>query len=58
MPVGVGHLNVFDTRSGRLLRTLTIGRGPQAIAVDEQTNRVLVTNQVDGTVSDFDAARL
>lgn len=58
MPLGRGQLSIFDTRTGRLLRTITLGRGPQAVAMDQRRGWVFVSNGADGTVQVFDAARL
>jgi len=53
-----GCVSVLDTRDGRVLSHHTVGRGPLAVAVDNHTRRVFVTNGNDGTVSVLDAARL
>jgi YVTN family beta-propeller protein len=44
-------VGVLDAQSGDLLRTVTVGASAFGIAVDEQTDRVFVTNVKDGTVS-------
>ena len=51
-------LTVLDTRTGLPLRALTLGTGPPAVAVDEQTGRAFVANAGDNTVSVLDTARL
>ena len=50
-------MNVLDAHSGRIVRTVTVGRGPYAVAVDERTNRVFVANYDGNTVSVLDAGR-
>ena len=57
-PLGRGHLSVFDTRTGQLLRTIAVGYGPQAVVIDESSGRVYISNGADGTVSVFEASRL
>ncbi len=47
-------VRVLDARTGRLVRVVRVGRGPQALAVDERLARVFVANLGDGTVSIFD----
>lgn len=37
-------LSVLDARIGELLRTIAVGVGPRAIAVDERTGQVVVAN--------------
>jgi len=49
-------LTVLDTRSGRVLQTMTLGQGPPVVAVDERTKRVFVVNGADSTVSVLDAS--
>jgi len=51
-----GRVSVLDARTGRLIRRVSVGRGPRAAAVDERTGRVFVVNRDDGTVSVLDAA--
>ena len=41
----VGYVSMFDARNGALLRTVAVGIFPLAIAVDETTGHVFVTNQ-------------
>lgn len=64
-----GMVRIVDTRSGRLLRTVGVGRGviegyvdeakqglgPSEPVVDEPGDRVFVSNSRDGTVSVLDA---
>ncbi len=44
VPTGNGVLHVFDARNGARLRTIMIGVSPQAIAVEERSGLVAVTN--------------
>jgi len=37
-----GLVGVLDGRSGTLLRTIRVGSGPRAVAVDERTGHVIV----------------
>ncbi len=50
-------VRVLDARTGRLVQTVSVGRGPQALAVDERLARVFVANLGDGTVSIVDERR-
>jgi YVTN family beta-propeller protein len=50
-----GRVSVLDATSGRLLRTVTVGRGTHLLAVHERTGRVFVTNGADASVSLLDA---
>lgn len=43
-----GSVSVLDGRSGRVLRTLTAGGAPIALAVDEMTDHLFVLNQALG----------
>jgi YVTN family beta-propeller protein len=54
---GPGTVSVLDTRTGALLRTVTVGTVPATLAVDERTDRVFVANAEEDTVSVLDAAR-
>ena len=54
----VNKLTVLDTRSGRVLHTMTLGQGPPVVAVDERTELLFVVNGADNTVSVFDISRL
>lgn len=49
-----GSVAVFDTRTGALVRTIPVGRRPQALAIDERTGRVFVANAGDGAVAVYD----
>ncbi len=51
-------VQVLDARSGRLLRRLRVGGGPQDVAIDGATHRVFVTDAHADTLDVFDAARL
>jgi len=44
-------VSVLDTRSGALLRTITVGKAPCAIALDPPTGRIFVTNLDSNSVS-------
>ncbi len=44
---------VMDTGSGRVVATLPIGRGNDAVAFDPKRRRVFSSNGVDGTISIF-----
>jgi len=52
---GGGRVSMVDARSGALLRTVAVGRMPEAVAVDTATRRVFVANFADNTVSVLDA---
>lgn len=55
----VGRYNavsVLDERTGRIVRSTTVGRVPVLIALDEQTGRVFVGNYQEGTISVLDAS--
>ena len=45
IPVGPGSVAVFDATTGARLTTVTVGQGPDAVAVDEASGRVLVLDQ-------------
>src|SRR5437764_824264 len=47
--------NGLAARAGRLLRTVAVGQGEHALAVDERGGRVFVTNAGDDSVSVLDA---
>jgi DNA-binding beta-propeller fold protein YncE len=57
-PDTVGYITVFDTLSGRLLHGDTVSGGLAGVAWDEQMQRLFVANNLAGTVSVYDAARL
>ncbi len=55
-----GSVSVLDTRTGALVRTIPAGTAPQAVVVDERTERVFVLNSYmhnggHGTVTVLDA---
>lgn len=52
------HISVVDTPTGRVIRTMMIGRGVPTVVVDAHTRRVFVTNRDDNTVTVLDATRL
>jgi len=45
IPVGPGSVAVFDATTGARLTTVTVGQGPDAVAVDEASGRALVLDQ-------------
>lgn len=45
------ELIVADTRSPRVLGSLTIGAGAHALVLDQATHRVFVSNRADGTMT-------
>jgi YVTN family beta-propeller protein len=49
-PDGAGRVSVLDARTGRLLRTLSVGRHPIALGVDETLARLFVVNTNSGCV--------
>ena len=50
-----GTLNVLDTRTGALLRTVTLTPGNVWLAVAEQAERVFVSGYDTGTITMLDA---
>ncbi len=46
-----GSVSVLDATTGRLLRTIPVGRHPISLAVDEATARLFVVNTNSGCVS-------
>jgi DNA-binding beta-propeller fold protein YncE len=59
IPVRPGHLMVVNAVTGRVVGSgATVGKDPQAVAVDTKRGRVFVVNRGDNTVSVFDASRL
>ena len=56
--VSSSDVAVFDAPSLRSLAPLPVGGGPQDVAIDEQAQRVFITNEHDNTLSVFDARRL
>jgi len=53
-PTGTGVLVVLDGGSGRVVRTLPLGRGPLQPLINEAGGRVLVINTEGGTTTDPD----
>ncbi len=47
-------VRVFDSASGRIVRTVATGRCPTMVAVDARLGRAFVTNASDNTVTAFD----
>ncbi len=45
IPVGPGSVAVFDATTGARQATVTVGQGPDAVAVDEASGRALVLDQ-------------
>lgn len=43
-PTGPGSVRMLDARSGALLRTITVGRDPSAVAVDARGGRLVVAS--------------
>jgi DNA-binding beta-propeller fold protein YncE len=43
-PIGTGSVSMLDARSGAVLRTMSVGVAPVALAVDERTGRAVVLN--------------
>ncbi len=58
MPLTTGIVAIFDTATGKLLHTVGVGKGPQAVSVDEQSGHIFVSNRDDNTVSVIDGSRL
>lgn len=57
-PLTTGIVAIFDTVTGTSLRTVTVGKSPQSVSVDEQTGHIFVSNRDDDTVSVIDGSRL
>ncbi|WP_025742139.1 PKD domain-containing protein [Aquimarina pacifica] len=51
---GNNEIVVIDPETGLELLTKNVGKAPQGLAIDTQTNRVFVKNFMDRTVSVFD----
>lgn len=47
-------VSMMDVRTGRVLRTVRVGRSPTAAAIDGRTGRLFVVNADDNTVSVLD----
>jgi len=52
------RLMALDTRDGHIVRTVSVGHGACALAVDTSTSHVLIANAADHTVSLLDTAGL
>src|SRR5439155_5099617 len=50
-----GTVSLLDARSGTVLRSVVVGAGEHAIALDERAADAVVSNSNDGTVSVLDA---
>ena len=48
-------VSILEARSGTVLRTVPVGRGPVSLAVDTRTQRLFVVNEAGGSVSVLDA---
>jgi DNA-binding beta-propeller fold protein YncE len=53
-PTGPGHVAVIDATSGRLVRSVTVGRYPGRVVASARTGHAFVVNGQDGTVSMLD----
>lgn len=53
---GNGEVKVIDSDTDEVTATLTAGSGPTAVAVNEQTNTVYVTNQGSASLTVIDGA--
>lgn len=53
--LGTGQVAIVNTGTGRLVRTIAVGKGGGGIAVAPHERRVFVANRDDGTVSVLDA---
>jgi DNA-binding beta-propeller fold protein YncE len=51
-------VRVLDGRTGRLLHTVAVGRGPAALAVDESSGHVFVVNSYGTPASPGSLSRL
>lgn len=51
-------LYVFDSHSGRLLRTLRVGSGYPILALEARAQHLFMTNSAGNTVTIFDASQL
>lgn len=52
---GLGSVSMIDLRGGTVLRTVQVGPDPRAIAVDQRSERVFVTNDDNASVNVLDA---
>lgn len=50
----LGRVTMLDAGSAQLLRGVTVGLDPSAMAVDQRTGHIFVANGTDGTVSMLD----
>jgi YVTN family beta-propeller protein len=50
-----GTVSVLDERTGAVVHTVSVGRSPGPLAIDERTGYVFVTNEGDNSVSTVDA---
>ena len=53
--LGPGIVSVLDSRTGALLRSVSVGQKPGAVAIDPQTDRVFVANWDSMSVSVLEA---
>src|SRR5205085_5878872 len=54
-PIGSGSISVLDARTGTVLRTVAVGSGAHALAIDERHGHIFVANGGTDTVSMLDA---
>jgi DNA-binding beta-propeller fold protein YncE len=54
MPIEEGRVSVLDGRTGAVLRTVTVGPGPAAVAIDERTGHAFVVSS-GGILSSADS---
>ena len=52
---GSGTLDVLDAQTGGVVRAVSVGQGPYAVAVAPRTHRVFVLNMGSGSVTTVDA---
>ncbi|MGZ5422600.1 MAG: YncE family protein [Aeromicrobium sp.] len=46
-------VSVIDTKALRVIRTISVGRGPHGVVASTDGQRVFVTNRFDDTVSEI-----
>src|SRR5205085_6988478 len=56
-PRGPGRASLLDARTGIVVATALVGKGPWRAAVDETSGRAFVLNRFDNTVSVLDVRR-
>lgn len=50
-PQGVGQVRALDLATGRVLRTVSVGYGPDSLALDKATRRLFVANKISRTIT-------